>query len=218
MSVYRPGKKQYDIPSGFTERDIQEWEYSQKIQEKTGCPEEVEQHLIDLVKAIDGIGLDPEYKDDAGKQIDLNEAKATAKKLLLRMLTQVKDYITTGKRLEIINSRREELDIKDYQTQREFADRAKKAAHEALMSDINIFVRFVRTRFSTMKEEEIWDYEEKEEEAGRRPVYAKRIKFDTGNIICSDKIDLSDRDEIALWAEQVFECLTTLKNRLENIG
>ncbi|MFA6047509.1 MAG: hypothetical protein WCV59_01220 [Parcubacteria group bacterium] len=205
MVVYEPGIKKHD-------KKIIERERENKNQETRGNLE-TEKHLKYIVELINNISPDKLYEKDIQQAKLLEQKQLQAKKLIINALRSVEEYMSSIKMLDSTKLSRESVSQDNYLKDLENSDRARTIKHNALISDINIANRFILNNFGNMEEENIEEWEEKEEEGGRKVLYAKRIDFPR-NIICTDRVNMEDRKQIADWAIEIYKSLSELKKEL----
>ena len=120
------------------------------------------------------------------------------------MTKELPDYVTLIRSFDKarIVVQAKEMSAEEF---KEFDER-RAIKHNALMSSINIINRFLSQKFGVMSEDDLDEYEEKEEKAGRKIAYVKRVKL-SKNIICPDYIDISNREDITDWAIDISRSL-----------
>lgn len=185
----------------------------QQIDREIGDKSMVEKHLNNVITQIDSIAIDESHKDDSPqeqKQL-LKQKKETAKKLISEVLFKVEDYVRSIRTNDEIKQQRNEMDAAEYRKENELSDRMRRIKHDALISQINIANRFISRNFADIDREMIWEWEDQETAAGRKVLYAKRVKFPP-NIICTDTVNMNDRKQIMEWAVQLARSVSEIKN------
>jgi len=181
--------------------------------ERLGTSEEAEKRFNELINKINNIRIDPEFKDNPGEIELLKAAKQKAEELLtISLLPKVKLYIIARNASEKLKRESGDYETKEYQRKYIDADKNRKLAHNALISDLHSAIRYIRLRFAEMDEDDIYEWEAEEEKAGRKPVHAKRIKMD-GNLLIRDDLDVNDREIVEDWAEQINNTSELFKKR-----
>jgi hypothetical protein len=188
---------------------------NQRKDETVGCPEEIEEHFIDLIKKIDTMELVESCSEDVWQKELLLKRIETAKELLLEITAKVERYIEMMQRLKAIKVNKERVEGAEFKERVGAAETNRSQAHDALIASINAARRFVLNNFGKIDDELIGKWEDGEESAGRPILHAKRITINN-NMICSDKVNLDDRARVTDWAEQFYKCMTQLKNRLND--
>jgi hypothetical protein len=183
-------KKSYNIASNINEKD--EKEYIGNIKK--------------VIEDIDSVYLMDEAANDDSQIKLLIEKKKIAKSVIFNVLSKVKEYIQIIQRMESIKIDNDNYDPKKYWELNELRTRA----HNALIDEIRIAIRFISRTFGEIDERAIEKYEEELEKKGLMSLEANRIKF-TPNIIIPQNIDLRDRKQIAYWAEQIYNELSELE-------
>jgi hypothetical protein len=190
---------------------------NQRKDEAVGCPEEIEEHFVDLIKKIDEMKLEENYSEDAGQKNLLSKRIETAREMLLEITEKVGRYIDMMQSLKAIKINKEKLEGAEFKERVVAAETNRSQAHDALIASINAARRFVLNNFGNIDDDLIGKWEDDEENAGRPILHAKRIDINN-NMICSDKVNLNDRARVTDWAEQFYKCMTRLKNRLNDIS
>ena len=199
-------------------KNWQKWQQREEKNDKIGRPERLEKHLEDIIRLVDDIKIDDDYKNNIEQIKLLKEKKAQAKALMLDVLNYVSEYLDTIKKMEEIKINSNYItanNIEDYKKGLETADQSRSLKHNALIDSINIVNRFISYNFGDLDQEEIEDWQERERAAKRPVLYANRVKLNS-NIICPDNINLENREHITDWATQISESLVELKKQIKN--
>ncbi len=181
--------------------------------EKIGSSSETEKHLKYVVSLINNAELSSFYKEDENQKSILEKNKVQAKKLLQNVLNKVEEYINLIRAVDETKIQRENLSQKDYSRELENIEKTRTIKHDALIADINVVNRFILNNFGDIGEENVEEWEEREETAGRDILHAKRINFPS-NVICSEKINMKDRKQITDWAMQMYDSLSEIRKEL----
>lgn len=174
----------------------------------------VEKHLRYVLNTIEEIELDPLYSNDKTQQELLERKKAIAKDLIYNVLIKVEEYLKIINRMGSLKIDKDNVDPETYQEELENIEKIRTINHNALITEINIVNRFLKMNFGNVDEEILEQWEEKEEEAGREVLYAKRVELPQKGI-CVDAVDMSNRKSITDWAFQISKSITYLKNDLK---
>lgn len=203
--IHEPGTKEFDKYHKLQEKE--------KISIEIGSNSEIEKHIENILSQIESVGLENAHATDKEQRDLLTKKKNQFKELMENVLKKASDYLETIRKMHSLKVRKDEMESSSYQDELESAERRRTSAHNALIADINIVNRFLEMNFGKIDEEIVEEWEEKEEEAGRKVLYAKRIDLPKKGI-CVDRIDLNDRKSIADWAIQLVESLAKLKKGL----
>lgn len=178
----------------------------------------MQKHLENIIDVIDQIQVDKNNKlfSPDFNQVSLSEKKkADAKNLILDVVNQIDSYVKAIQEMKNLKGTlgTNEGEGSIYRKDMENIDRKRRLSHNALISSINAANRFISRNFGKINEELIEEWEEVEEKAGRKILYVKRIQFPP-NIICTDNIDLSDRNQIKDWAMQLSKVTSEIRKKL----
>ena len=174
---------------------------------------EAQMHLQNVISLIDNLQVSDLFKGDETEEELLQQKKNQAKRLILDVLTKAADYLNSVQAMDAVKLSKDDLDSDAYRKQLENSEDFRQRSHDALIANVNIANRFIFQNFGKIEEELQEEWEDKEEEAGRKIPHAKRVDFPP-NGICTDRIDIKDRKEIAVWALQISRSLAEIKKRL----
>lgn len=170
-------------------------------------------HLKNILSLIESVSIEDQYRGDPDQVELLSRKKVQANKLIKDVLYKIGEYLAVIAKIANIEASKNEYEPSAYRKRYEETDQQRRIYHNALISNINIANRFLINNFGKRSEEIIEEWENKEIEAGRPILYAKRVGF-SENIICPDGMNLEDRDQVRRWAEQIGTYLSELKNGL----
>jgi hypothetical protein len=90
-------------------------------------------------------------------------------------------------------------------------DEMRRKKHDTLIDAVNIANRYITTHFGKMSENDMDNFFEKEEAAGRKPIEVDRIDL-PNNGICLDTVNLSDRTSVSRWALELAKKIKEKEN------
>jgi hypothetical protein len=204
--VYETGTDKFEKYQELLEKE--------KITENLGNNSKVEKHIENLISRINSLEVNSLYKNDEEQIKLLKQRKLQSKNLIGDVLKKAEEYLETIRRMYNISIKKDEMEGYDYRKELENADMVRRNSHDALIADINIANRFISKNFGKISEEAIEEWEETEENAGRKVLHAKRIELPP-NVICVDNVNLNDRKSITDWAIQISQSLSEMKKRLD---
>lgn len=89
-------------------------------------------------------------------------------------------------------------------------DKMRSIVHDALMSDINMAIRFIAHAFADIDRNAIEQWEDDlYERTGREPLDVKRVKFPP-QIFIPDNVNFKRREDITEWAVNIYEHLSSI--------
>ncbi len=177
-------------------------------QREIGSKDEAVNQIKKTITELDNAQLLPEAQNNQEQQQLLQERRAYAKYLIINTLTQADEYIKTVRRVGQTTFAREgnELEGQAYREELVRADHERRLKHNALISDLNIVNRFIKQNFGQTATA---DRQKSGQILKIKPLSLSK------NIICPDKLDTTNRHQVADWAVQVSQALAELKNCLE---
>ncbi|MEK7512206.1 MAG: DUF3232 domain-containing protein [Patescibacteria group bacterium] len=179
---------------------------SSKLKEKKEMTPNLD--LIEKVLSlIEKTQIDPSglSADELNKQQrELSHRKKDAQELIDDVLTHTRNY--SERVLQMVNFtdspnryRMEDWEYKEKMT--EF-DQRRRASHNALIDSIAIAVRYVRSNFGKLSDEELEGFENDLRRRKKSVLASERVAF-PNNIIFPESMNINDRYQIADWAEKL---------------
>ncbi len=186
--AYAPGSKKETENTGRIRRE--------EIREKGA---EAKRHLSDIKETIQRIEA-----IDGGEEENkiLEGQKEQAIKLIGEAEKSAKEYV------DYVYKRGQDIVAENYSSAEDFikakevSDELRSRLHDCLIDSVRIANRFITYKFGLLSRDQIDYLAEKEEAAGRKFIDVKRFEIPR-NGICPDKVNLKNRDSIAVWAEQL---------------
>ena len=209
--------KQYDIPAGMNSRDFRNglsaWQEKQK--EKNQDKERSEQYntgemLLITKNLIQSIRLQRDYENEQNER-ELQIRKEQALKLLDELMNKyVSEYSAWVNRFNKSNIFSDiERDKEEFMR----IDASRRLAHNALMTQIQVTLRYIREQFSTRSPDDLEDLEERKSMEGTSLLPIERVQFP-----CAEKIflpkyaDLNNRESITQWVKDIRESMSRMKS------
>ncbi len=160
-----------------------------------------------VLSLIEKTQIDPSglSADELNKQQrELSHRKKDAQELIDDVLTHTRNY--SERVLQMVNFtdspnryRMEDWEYKEKMT--EF-DQRRRASHNALIDSIAIAVRYVRSNFGKLSDEELEGFENDLRRRKKSVLASERVAF-PNNIIFPESMNINDRYQIADWAEKL---------------
>jgi uncharacterized protein YlzI (FlbEa/FlbD family) len=169
-----------------------------------------EKQIEAVVDAIDKIELQNSFRSDPQQLKLLEGEKILVRKKISDIWKSVDDYMRMISLVENVKIERDPYSQNRYLERLTEADEMRKMKHNALIADLTSTIRFINNTFGNISEEALEKWEDDLEEKGLPILKAHRIDFPK-NILCPDKMDLSDRSQITTWAAALYRSTGKLK-------
>ncbi len=144
----------------------------------------------------------------------LQQEKDKSKELIEKSLKSAQAYTARVENLSQTTTLAKSIsDTKVYQEKVQSSDQRRRQAHEALISDINIALRYLNEHFVDYGDEILGKLEEKFEERNEEFIRIKRVRFPE-NVFLPTTINLKNRNDLAKWAVLVTEELAKYRQAL----
>ncbi len=173
-----------------------------------------------------------DYQEDVDgeEQKIIEKRKEIALKFLKKVLEDIDDYIMQINNLKNLSNNSDSENIKDYQADYKMSDENRRDAHNKLINDLKITVRFLNTCFNAnFPDEERIKIEKgyqdrigKSEEEIREINKDKHfINFSTPGVVMDfsnmPKDPIGERNYIAEWAFGIFDDLAVLEKEIPRL-
>ena len=164
-------------------------------------------HLLNVLKTIQTIPTTP------GNASSLKQATELLRQDLRTVLLKISEYIMAAHRLEEVATSGDKEEIMS-------RDQARRLAHNALITDLNIanrtlFFAFGKIRKSSLSPTQLAMFN-KQKERGGVPTEIPQLNLPQ-NGFCPDSInpaDPQDREKITFWSAQIYADLRVLETEL----
>lgn len=150
--------------------------------------------------------FDPSLKN---KKLFTKE-KETAQKLIRDVADVAISYYDLANKITHFRKKFGTMEPTDYKREQDRLETNRTNRHNALIDAVNIANRYITAHFGKMSADDLGNYQEKEEAAGREPLDVKRIDLPP-NGICTNEVNLTDRTSISRWALQLAQILEEIK-------
>ncbi|MFZ5364720.1 MAG: hypothetical protein ACOZBH_00790 [Patescibacteria group bacterium] len=186
--IFEPGTEEYNKWLEFY--DYIKLLGKSKI-EQTPNYEKIHQFL----EQIDRTQVIGDSADNKKHQQILQKQKQTAKKMIDDSIAKAIKYI------EIVLSQEGNIrkygrsSIKEIET----SELRRRAAHDALISSLTIANRYIYQHFGQLTPEQLDEFQDREEAAGREFIEIDRIDIPEMTFLTAD-VNLANRQSVALWA------------------
>ncbi|MCX6743579.1 MAG: hypothetical protein NT116_05060 [Candidatus Parcubacteria bacterium] len=168
--------------------------------------------LIDKVlKSINSVNLIKANKND---EKILNGQKVKVRELVEECLKSAQAYTALVEELNfVVTGARKISDTKVYQEKVGPSDFRRKQAHEALMGNINIVLRYINEHFAVYSEEILEEVEGEFKKRNEKFIRVKRVKFPY-NVFLPEKFNIKNREDMGKWAVLIAEELVKYRQAL----
>lgn len=189
-------------------------EKRKKAREFMGTPKLIEavKTTIDKIKEAE---LEELFKGEPEQLAELIKAKELSLKMIKELLYQSKRYWDAVGAHDLLKNRQEEMNQADYDSELENAEQVRSLAHNALLDQVRIAIRFISHTFGKIDERAQEKWEEERTAAGKPVLMVKRTNFPK-NILLPDNIDLNERKQIAAWSHLIIEELSRIEEYLNH--
>lgn len=185
-----------------------------RIEEEIGEQNQLRKQIEKVVLQINSSKLNTQSQANTEQIRLLEEKKETVKELLLSVFDKIDSYIKSIKYQEELKKTKETLDPKAYIDKLEESGKIRGQKHNALIDELKITIRFIAYNFSNnININALDEWQEKQNELGKQILDVEKLDLPS-NIICPNGMDLDNRDQIADWAKQLYESLSSIKNKL----
>jgi hypothetical protein len=160
-------------------------------------------------------GIDAQFKPsyDGEQRNDLEKRKTVALNKIKNLFEDINQYITSINALDTLNQQSDEMDQKDYSSQKEAADKYREQMHNTLIRNLHSTIKYIQYNFGKISEKALEKWEEEQEEKGLPILDVRRAEFPP-KVVCPESIDLNNRKHIMAWAVQLALSLGQIKKRL----
>jgi len=168
-----------------------------------------------IIAIINDAQLEKNYQDDQEQRELLKRAQKKAKEMIRETLDTVNAYMKKIRILDEAKLQRNEpgVNVSDLIKKLQELDEERTRVHNVLISRLHATIMFISHTFGIISPKTQEEWEGEQQERGQEPVHIARLRLPK-NILCSDTVNIRERNSVAKWAFHVYTSLTELKKEL----
>jgi hypothetical protein len=167
-----------------------------EVEKNIGTVGEQQERIESVINILEKAELEDDYKNDED-QIKLLQEKITkAKEMISSVMEKAGRYVEARAEVGRVSLNKDKMERDEYKDESGSADLERRSIHNALISVISMTNKFIRFNFGNIDEKDLEQYKEIKKKNNNQELHVKKVDLPK-NIICTDSVNLKDRESIA---------------------